>query len=374
MRDSVEDLKVAKREFEQWHPHVEERVLDLQSSVANLQLQIEKLVVLGAGVSSSEPGKATAPEKALISADLEIPSTEATPGQISHCKDLRHRGSGTRVPNAPEPPPVKGTGKFANISPVPFSGFGSVAPSVYSQSSNYNHAVPPLEFPRFDGSNPKIWIKKCENYFDICAINPEHQVKLAVMFMIGTAAFWLQTIEMDLKKCSWPVLCHAVIERFERDQYNHVIRQFFHINQSGSVAEYVEQFDELVHQILAHDPYFSTSVTTSQFVDGLKSEIKSVVLVHRPKDLETASSLALLQEEVLLGQPSRDWRKNDEFAYGKQAQKNSNTTIASRSTTPPTTEGRRFVGNSKNKNQDEKLAALMAYRKAKGLCYKCGMK
>jgi hypothetical protein len=37
----------------------------------------------------------------------------------------------------------------------------------------------------------------------------------------------------------------------------------------------------------------------SRFVDGLKDEIKVVIIVHQPKDLESAVSLALLQEEAL---------------------------------------------------------------------------
>lgn len=110
----------------------------------------------------------------------------------------------------------------------------------------------------------------------------------------GSAAFWMQSIEVDLRKLSWENLCQAVVDRFERDQHHHVIRKFFHVKQLGSVAEYIEVFDELVHQLLAHDPYFNPSVFTTRFVDGLKPAIKVVVLVHRPKDLDIPSSLAIL--------------------------------------------------------------------------------
>lgn len=34
-------------------------------------------------------------------------------------------------------------------------------------------------------------------------------------------------------------------------------------------------------------------------------------MLQRPKDLDTASSLAILQEEVLLGQSSREYKKLD---------------------------------------------------------------
>lgn len=132
----------------------------------------------------------------------------------------------------------------------------------------------------------------------------------------------MQSIEMNLQSCSWQTLCQAVIDRFERHQCDHVIRQFFHVKKFGSFSKYVESFDEIVHQLLAHDPHFSTSIITSRFEDGLKPEIKAIVLVNRPKDLDTASSLAILQEEVLVGTSYRENRKMEQT--GRSALKMSN--------------------------------------------------
>ena len=87
------------------------------------------------------------------------------------------------------------------------------------------------------------------------------------------------------------------------------------------MLEYVEAFDELVHQLLGYDPYFSPTIVTSRFVDGLKTSIKSVVLLHRPKVLDTASSLAILQEEVLLGYPSTELKRNESVHDYKQQSK-----------------------------------------------------
>lgn len=58
------------------------------------------------------------------------------------------------------------------------------------------------------------------------------------------------------------------------------------------MSKYEEQFSDLVHQLHAHDPSFAPSVVTNHFVDGLKKDIRAVVTIHRPKDLDTASSLA----------------------------------------------------------------------------------
>lgn len=169
--------------------------------------------------------------------------------------------------------------------------------------------LPQLDFPRFDGSNPRIWKKKCENFFEIYVVPPEMWVKLATMYFVGSADFWLQAIEPSLVGCSWKDFCSAVCGRFEKEQLNALIRQFFHIKQLGNVAEYVEQFDALVHQLLAPDSNLQPAFITSRFIDGLREDIKAIVTVHRPVDLDAACSLALLQEEVTGEFCKKDFRK-----------------------------------------------------------------
>jgi len=129
-----------------------------------------------------------------------------------------------------------------------------------------------------------------------------------------------------------------------------------------------------VHQLLAHDPGFNPSVITSRFVDGLRNDIKAVVLVHRPKDLDTASSLAILQEEVLLGSSSKEVKQFEVYTSGKPMSKSWGQSVPIKQADQARIEDKKFSATPKSKPQSEKLATLMAYRKAKGLCYKCGNK
>lgn len=62
---------------------------------------------------------------------------------------------------------------------------------------------------------------------------------------------------------------------------------------------------------MAHDPTISPSFIVSRFIDGLKHEIKSIVIIQRPSSLDTACSLAMLQEEVLMGFSRKDTRRYD---------------------------------------------------------------
>lgn len=134
----------------------------------------------------------------------------------------------------------------------------------------------------------------CETYFDIYQIDPGLWVKLAVMRLTGSAALWFQTMEATIRSMNWESFVHAVCTRFDRDEHNHLLRHFFHIKQTAIVSEFVEQFSDVVHQILAHDPNFPATVITNHFLDGFKKDIRAAVVMHRPQDLDIASSLAFL--------------------------------------------------------------------------------
>lgn len=44
----------------------------------------------------------------------------------------------------------------------------------------------------------------------------------------------------------------------------------------------MEQFDDLLNKLLAHDPNVNPGIITDRFVDGLKPKFKAVVLLHHP--------------------------------------------------------------------------------------------
>jgi hypothetical protein len=87
-------------------------------------------------------------------------------------------------------------------------------------------------------------------------------------------------------------------DRFDRDRHESLIRQLFHIHQTSTVSDYLARYTSLVDQLTVYSPKHDKLYFTMRFIDGLRPDIKSVVLVQRPKDLDTAATLALLQEEV----------------------------------------------------------------------------
>lgn len=234
--------------------------------------------------------------------------------------------------------------------------------------------LPPMTCPKFDGNNPQMWKSNCEQYFDVYGILPMHWVKVATLNFCGNAAFWLQSIRSQIAGITWPTLCELVCARFTRDRQEALIRQWFHTQQNSSVAEYVEQFDSLMHQLMAYDSALTPVYFVQKFVEGLRDDIRGVVMVHRPQDLDTACSIALLQEEVLEGMKSVSGKGGNNQVYIKPAAPRTTTYSSvipnSKGLTPSSPTERKF--SKADKTKDDRLASLKAYRRSKGLCFVCG--
>ena len=131
------------------------------------------------------------------------------------------------------------------------------------------------------------------------------------MHFDGPASIWYQSIEHQIPELSWSDFCKLMHDRFDHDQHKSLIRQLFHIRQITTVSDYLTRFTSLVDQLKAYSTTHDQLYFTMHFVDGLRHDIKSVVLLQRPKDLDTAATLALLQEEVAPGATTRTGRFSD---------------------------------------------------------------
>jgi hypothetical protein len=110
-----------------------------------------------------------------------------------------------------------------------------------------------------------------------------------------------------------------------------------------------------------------------RFVDGLRSELKAIILVSKPKTLDAAISMALVQEEVAtvtVSHPSSrsDWTPANKFIHKTVLP----LPLPPRADKPPPTAV--VPETPATMSVDTKLAAVKTYRRAMGLCYKCGEK
>lgn len=222
---------------------------------------------------------------------------------------------------------------------------------------------PKLEFPKFSGSNPRLWKENCEMFFEVYAVDPSLKTRFAALNFQGAAATWLQTVQRRGRVVDWGTLCELVMGKFDKDQYQVLLGQFDALRQSGSVTEYQEEFERLAHGLLLYNNNYDDTYFVTHFVAGLKDEIRRVIALHRPKDVDTASALALMQEEELHRARSksgiRDYQKGTFRSVGDKSK--------GQDSEPAKQKEHKTV-------VDEKLATLREHRKKNGLCYKCGEK
>ena len=72
-------------------------------------------------------------------------------------------------------------------------------------------------------------------------------------------------------------------DRFDHDQHELLVRQLLHIRQSTTVSNYVARFTSLTYQLIAYSSGVDPVYFITRFIDGLLPELRSILLVQRPK-------------------------------------------------------------------------------------------
>jgi hypothetical protein len=89
------------------------------------------------------------------------------------------------------------------------------------------------------------------------------------------------------------------------------------------LQEYVDEFIAIIENLSAYTTNPDYLFYNTWFVDGLRDDIRSIVLIQRPQTLDAACTLALLQEEAAEPGGRKEVKKPEAYSYFK----------------PPTTKG-----------------------------------
>lgn len=83
--------------------------------------------------------------------------------------------------------------------------YGAVTtPALPAESLGYTKP-PKLDFPKFFGENPRLWLDRCRTYFDMYRVPVSQWVATATLFMDGHAALWLQAYKRQNVISGWDV-------------------------------------------------------------------------------------------------------------------------------------------------------------------------
>ncbi|KAM0887617.1 hypothetical protein ACQ4PT_028880 [Festuca glaucescens] len=215
-----------------------------------------------------------------------------------------------------------------------------------------------MSFPRFDGNQPRIWKDKCLDYFRLFSVHPSLWLVSTTLHMEGNAALWLKAYRLRHEITTWPALMTAVEEKFGADDHRKYMKQFLALKQKGTVEEYQAQFEQLSYQISMQNPHYDEQFFVSQFIKGLKSDIRSMVEAQVPDTVERAMLLATVQQEVLAA--AKPWGQRAVHQGRVEA-------------VAPRVEGAKQAIKL-GTGELWKDRQLRDYRRANNLCFRCGDK
>jgi hypothetical protein len=101
---------------------------------------------------------------------------------------------------------------------------------------------------------------------------------------------------------TWFQLVLAVEEKFGKDDYRKALTELLELKQTGLVDKYFYEFQELQFQLCMHNERYDDLFFASQFVNGLKEDLKYTVQAQVLDIIERAVSLAKIQQKIVEGE------------------------------------------------------------------------
>ncbi|WVZ78975.1 hypothetical protein U9M48_026610 [Paspalum notatum var. saurae] len=210
-----------------------------------------------------------------------------------------------------------------------------------------------MQFPTFDGSHPRIWKDKCEDYFAMFDV-PDHMwVRSATMHFQDNATKWLRGLQTEKQGGELGTFLYKALEtKFGADDYRVAITDLLALRQTDSVEAYTTAFEALQFEICMHNSTYDDLFFTSQYIASLKDDIRGVVEPQVPSTVEQASRIAKIQQRLL---------DRNRAKFGK-------------STKPSHVAGKADIKTTTPSTSFWKDRQLREYRRTNGLCYHCGDK
>uniref|UniRef100_A0ACD5X181 Uncharacterized protein n=1 Tax=Avena sativa TaxID=4498 RepID=A0ACD5X181_AVESA len=243
---------------------------------------------------------------------------------------------------------------------------------MYTHNPSYG---PRVDLPHFDGTNPRLWHRRCEEYFQRWQSPANLWVSYASTLFDGTTATWTKSYLQQNSRPIWTEFSTAVLTRFGHNQHQILVRRLFHIKQLSTIEDYVRCLAQLVDQIAAYETRPDPIHYTTHFLDGLVPAVRVLVAMQQPRDLDTAYTLALLYEELGDGTTPMN---SSHFSVV-----NSRRAHASSLSAPPPPPPTKWISRSVEEKRaaeqqrhgsNDKWTNLKDYRRSKGLCFTCGEK
>lgn len=165
------------------------RLKTLDEQVKKLESKLSALEELPTKLEEAQ--KETAEMKKIMRSMMEMMRTLQTQHGESGSSSSSKTDNGKGILPTPihiEPQTPTQTLTQTPISINPNTTEHSLLPIIQSQTQIW----PRLDFPIFDGTNPRAWLRRCSKIFQVYQVKPESQVETAAMFLDTKPDIWFQ--------------------------------------------------------------------------------------------------------------------------------------------------------------------------------------
>ncbi|KAK2974769.1 hypothetical protein RJ640_027130 [Escallonia rubra] len=159
--------------------------------------------------------------------------------------------------------------------------------------------LPKLSFPRFSGDDPRGWVRKAEQYFDLCPVHEDYKVPYASVHFDAQAEHWYAAYIKPIENVDWDSFVRDVYARFSSLTGVSVLGEFNKLHQMGTVDDYFNRFEALRAQVVQEFDYLDESYFCMSFIGGLRPEIQSRVEQFEVGNLTKAIYIARREEVAI---------------------------------------------------------------------------
>jgi hypothetical protein len=124
--------------------------------------------------------------------------------------------------------------------------------------------------PGFTGTKPVEWVRKCNSFFSLHQVPDNYKTHLTTIQFHDSANDWYYIYLMDHDPHNWPTLVRLIQKYFQLGIANTGLDDLKTLTQSGTVHNYLQQFEQLKSMLLLEGCYFTEINFVDIFIGGLK--------------------------------------------------------------------------------------------------------